>query len=127
MGDGTCLLLLAQNHLWVGASHGHPDVSGPQAPEHRCLVLLVSSRPALHAIIYSRQLAHAEIPAIPEERAVPVVAYSLASSQCPPCAVLILVFLRFVSAAQLVLVLLLFQKPIRSWKLIADEIGRAHV
>src|SRR6185295_6592714 len=76
--------------------------------------------PALQAIIYSRQLAHAGIPAIPEERAVPVVAYSLASSQCPPCAVLILVFLRFVSAAQLVLVLVLFQKPIRSWKLITD-------
>ena len=33
---------------------------------------------------------------------------------------LVLVFLRFVSAAQLVLVLVLFQKPIRSWKLIAD-------
>ena len=50
----------------------------------------------------------------------PVVAYSLASSQCPPCAVLVLVFLRFVLAVQLILVLVLFQKPIRSWKLIAD-------
>ena len=49
-----------------------------------------------------------------------MVAYSLASSQCPPCAVLVLVFLRFVSAAQLVLVLVLFQKLIRSWKLVAD-------
>src|SRR6185312_5107773 len=51
--------------------------SGPQAPEHRCLVLLASLRPALQAIIYSRQLAHAGIPIIPEERAVPVVTYSL--------------------------------------------------
>ena len=50
----------------------------------------------------------------------PVVAYSLASSQCPSCAVLILIFFRLVLAAQLVLVLVLFQKPIRSWKLVAD-------
>ena len=50
----------------------------------------------------------------------PVVAYSLASPQCPSCAVLVLVFFRFVSAAQLVLVLVLFQEPIRSWKLVAD-------
>ena len=49
-----------------------------------------------------------------------MVAYSLASPQCPPCAVLVLVLLRFVSAAQLVLALVLFQKPIRSWELIAD-------
>jgi len=50
----------------------------------------------------------------------PVVAYSLASPQCPSCAVLILILFRFVSAAQLVLVLVLFQKPIRNWKLAAD-------
>ena len=50
----------------------------------------------------------------------PVVAYSLTSPQCPSCAVLVLVLFRFVPAAQLVLVLVLFQKPIRSWKLIAD-------
>src|SRR6185503_8396920 len=74
----------------------------------------------LQAIIYSRQSAHDGIPAIPEERAVPVVAYSLATPQCPPCAVLVLIFFRFVSAAHLVLVLVLFQKPIRSWKLVAD-------
>jgi hypothetical protein len=49
----------------------------------------------------------------------PVVAYSLASPQCPSCAVLVLVFFRFVSAAQFVLVLVLFQEPIRSWKLVA--------
>ena len=49
-----------------------------------------------------------------------VVAYSLASPQCPSCAVLILIFFRLVLAAQLVLVLVLFQKPIRSWKLVAD-------
>ena len=49
----------------------------------------------------------------------PVVAYSLAPPQRPPCAVLILLF-RFISAAQLVLVLVLFQKPIGSWELIAD-------
>src|SRR6185312_12653226 len=50
----------------------------------------------------------------------PVVSYSLASPQRPPCAVLVLIFLRFVSAAQLVLILVFFQKPIRSWELIAD-------
>ena len=50
----------------------------------------------------------------------PVVVYSLASPQHPPCAVLILILFRFVSAAQLVLVLVLFQKPIGSWELIAD-------
>ena len=49
-----------------------------------------------------------------------VVAYSLASPQCPSCVVLVLIFFRFVSAAQLVLVLVLFQKPIGSWELIAD-------
>src|SRR6185436_4740723 len=82
--------------------------------------LLASSRPALQAIIYCRQLAHARIPTVPEERAVPVVAYSLASPQCPSCTVLVLILFRFVSAAQLVLVLVLFLKLIRSWKLIAD-------
>ena len=50
----------------------------------------------------------------------PVVAYSLAPPQRPPCAVLILLIFRFISAAQLVLVLVLFQKPIGSWELIAD-------
>ena len=50
----------------------------------------------------------------------PVVPYSLMPPQCPPCTVLILILFRFVSAAQLVLVLVLFQKPIRSWELIAD-------
>ena len=50
----------------------------------------------------------------------PVVAYSLASPQCPSCAVLVLVLFRFVSVAQLVLVQILFQKSIRSWKLVAD-------
>jgi hypothetical protein len=48
-----------------------------------------------------------------------VVAHSLAPPQRPPCAVLILLF-RFKSAAQLVLVLVFFQKPIRRWELIAD-------
>ena len=50
----------------------------------------------------------------------PVVAYSLAPPQRPPCAVLVLILFRFVSAAQLVLILVFFQKPIRSWELIAD-------
>ena len=50
----------------------------------------------------------------------PVVAYSLAPSQRPPCAVLVLLFFRLTSAMQLVLILIFFQKPIGSWKLIAD-------
>ena len=50
----------------------------------------------------------------------PVVAYSLAPSQCPSRAVLVLVFFRFASAAQLVLVLVLLQEPIRSWELVED-------
>ena len=49
-----------------------------------------------------------------------VVAYSLVPPQRPPCAVLILLLFRFISAAQLVLILVLFQKPIGSWELIAD-------
>ena len=61
-----------------------------------------------------------EIPTIPEERAMPVVVYSLAPPQRPPCAVLILLLFRFISAAQLVLILVFFQKPIGSWELIAD-------
>src|SRR6185312_6461083 len=112
--------------FWLGISPGwspHMIVltcSGPQAPEHRCLILLAPSRPALQAIIYSRQSAHAGVPAIPEERAMPMVAYSLAPPQCPSCAALVLVFFRFASAAQLVLVLVFFQEPIRSCKLVAD-------
>src|SRR6185295_20412892 len=94
--------------------------SGPQALEHRCLALLASPRPALQAIIYSRQSAHAGIPTVPEERAMPVVSYSLASPQRPPCAVLILIFFQFIPAMQLVLILVFFQKPIRSQKLVAD-------
>ena len=93
---------------------------GPQALEHRRLAWLASPRPALQAIIDSRQSAHAGIPTVPEERAMPVVAYSLAPPQRPPCAVLILLLFLFKLAAQLVLILVLFQKPIGSWELIAD-------
>ena len=50
----------------------------------------------------------------------PVIAYSLVPPQRPPCAVLVLLLFRFISAAQLVLVLVLFQKPTGSWELIAD-------
>ena len=50
----------------------------------------------------------------------PVVAYSLESSKCPPCAALILLFFRLISATQLVLILIFFQKPIGSRKLITD-------
>ena len=50
----------------------------------------------------------------------PVVAYSLAPPQRPPCAMLILLLFRFISAAQLVLILVFLQKPIGSWELIAD-------
>jgi len=82
--------------------------------------LLASLRPAFQAIIYSRQSIHARIPTVPEERAMPVVSYSLASPQRPPCVALVLIFVRFVSAAQLVLILVFFQKPIRSWELITD-------
>ena len=50
----------------------------------------------------------------------PVVAYSLAASQRPPYAVLILLFFRLISATHLVPIFIFFQKPIRSWKLITD-------
>ena len=50
----------------------------------------------------------------------PMVTYSLAPPQRPSCAVLVLVFFRFAPAAQLVLVLVFFQEPIRSWKLVVD-------
>ena len=49
-----------------------------------------------------------------------VVAYSLAPPQRPPCAVLVLLFFRLISAMQLVLIFIFFQKPIGSWKLITD-------
>ena len=50
----------------------------------------------------------------------PVVAYSLAPSQRPPCAVLVLLFFRLISAMQLVPIFIFFQKLIRSWELIKD-------
>ena len=50
----------------------------------------------------------------------PVVAYSLASSQRPPCAALVLLFFRLISATQLVLILIFFQEPIGSRKLVTD-------
>ena len=50
----------------------------------------------------------------------PVVAYGLAASQRPPCAVLVLLFFRLISATQLVLIFVFFQKPIESWNLITD-------
>ena len=50
----------------------------------------------------------------------PVVAYSLASSQRPPCAVLVLFFFQLISATQLVLIIIFFQEPIGSRKLITD-------
>ena len=51
-----------------------------------------------------------------------MVSYSLAPSQRPSRAVLVLVFFRFASVVQLVLVLVLvfLQEPIRSWELVAD-------
>ena len=49
-----------------------------------------------------------------------MVAYSLAPSQRPPCAVLVLLFFRLISATQLVLIFILFQKPIGSRKLVTD-------
>jgi hypothetical protein len=50
----------------------------------------------------------------------PVVAYSPAPSQRPPCAALILLSFRLILATQLVLVLIFFQEPIGSRKLIMD-------
>ena len=49
-----------------------------------------------------------------------MVSYSLASLQRPPYAVLIFLLFQFVSATQLVLILVLLQKPIGSWELITD-------
>ena len=120
MGDDTYLFLLAQDHPWMAASHGRRDVFW--APSAGTLMSRLTGVPeaGTPAIIDSRQSAHAGIPTVPEERAVPVVAYSLALSQRPSRAVLVLVFFRFASAAQVVLVLIFFQEPIRSWKLIAD-------
>src|SRR6185312_17330674 len=93
---------------------------GPQALEHRRLAWLASPMPALQAIIDSRQSVHAGIPTVPEERAMPVVAYSLTPPQRPSRAVLILLLFRFIPATQLVLILVFFQEPIGSWELIAD-------
>src|SRR6185503_15853289 len=93
---------------------------GPQALEHRRLAWLASPRPALQAIIDSRQSAHARIPTVPEERAMPVVAHSLAPPQRSPRAVLVPLLFQFIPAMQLVLILIFFKKPIGSWELIAD-------
>src|SRR6185503_2969017 len=93
---------------------------GPQALEHRRLARLASPRPALLAIIDSRQSAHAGIPTVPEERAMPVVAHSLEPPQRSPRTVLVLLLFRFILAMQLVLILVFFKKPIGSWELIAD-------
>ena len=49
-----------------------------------------------------------------------MVAYGLVPSQRPPCAAVILLFFRLISATQLVLIFILFQKPIGSRKLIMD-------
>ena len=50
----------------------------------------------------------------------PVVTYSLAPSQRPPCAVLVLLLFRLISATQLVLIFIFFQEPIESRKLVTD-------
>ena len=50
----------------------------------------------------------------------PVVVYSLASPQRPSRTVLVLLFFRLIPATQLVLILILFQKPIGSWELVTD-------
>src|SRR6185295_13465880 len=104
----------------MAAQHGRRDALWTQALEHRRLAWMASPRPALQAIIDSRQSAHAGILTVPEERAMPVVAYSLASPQHSPCAMLILLLFRFISAEQLVLILVFLQKPIRTSELIAD-------
>ena len=91
MDDDTYPPLQAQDHPWMAAQHGRRDAPwdpSVETPKYR----LTGVSEACTLDNHSGQSAHAGIPAVPEERAMPVVAYSLAPSQRPPCAVLVLLF-----------------------------------
>ena len=120
MDNYTYPLLRAQDHPWMAAQHGRRDALW--APSVGTLTSRLTgvpeaSTPGNHRY---RQSAHAGIPIVPEERAMPVVAHSLAPPQRSPRAVLVLLLFRFIPATQLVLILVFFKKPIGSWELIVD-------
>jgi hypothetical protein len=77
-------------------------------------------RSALRAILNGRQLAHARIPAILEERAMPMLTRISSLLQTFSSMALVLFILRFTQDTLLVLVFILFEEIRRSWPLNPD-------
>jgi hypothetical protein len=75
---------------------------------------------ALPAILSSRQSAHARVPAILEERAMPMITHIFPLLQTFPRTAFILFLLRLALETLLVLVFILFEEIGRSWALIPD-------
>jgi hypothetical protein len=85
--------------------------------DHFCITL---PRSALWAILDSRQSAHTRVPAILEERAMPMITRISPLLQTFPSTALILFILRFTLETLLVLVFILFEEIGRSRPLIPD-------
>jgi hypothetical protein len=82
-----------------------------------CITLL---RSALRAILNSRQSAHARVPAILEERVMPMITHISSLLQTFPSMALILFLLRLMLETLLVLVFILFEEIERSRPLIPN-------
>jgi hypothetical protein len=91
-----------------------------QTSKHRDLFCITLSRSALRAIFDSRQSAHTGVPAILEERAMPMITRISPLLQTFSSTALILFILRFMLKTLLVLVFILFEEIRRSWPLIPD-------
>jgi hypothetical protein len=74
----------------------------------------------LRAIISSRQSAHARVPAILEERAIPMITRIFPLLQTFPSTAFILFLLRLTLEMLLVVVFILFEEIGRSWPLIPN-------
>jgi hypothetical protein len=93
---------------------------GSQTSKHRdpfCITLL---RSALRAILDGRQSAHARVPAILEERAMPMISRISPLLQTFPSMALILFLLRLTLETLLVLVFIFFEEIRRIRSLIPD-------
>jgi hypothetical protein len=90
-----------------------------QTSENRDPFYITLSGSALQAILSSRQSAHAKVPVILEEQAMPMITCLPASSNFPSTA-FILFLLRLALEMLLVLILIFFEEIGRNWPLIPD-------
>jgi hypothetical protein len=91
-----------------------------QTSKNRDPIYITLPGSTLRAIFSSRQSAHARVPAIIEERAIPMITHIFPLLQTSPRMVFIFFLLRLALEMLLVLVFILFEEIGRSWSLIPD-------